>query len=134
MLSGAIYSQSAYIVPHFTRENPNERNSSSSDEEVEYLDNISVTFGVHGEWSFVLYSDGTFKSRDWYGYHGHYDTKYMKDITISSGTYYITQEGDARIVHFRFRNGKEKNGFLYYYNRGAELSYDRIRHKEIEDN
>ena len=125
-----IYAQSAYVVPNFTHENPNDLYKNSSSDE--RLENISATFGISGEWSVVLYSNGTFESRDWYGYHGHYDTNYMKDITTSSGTYYITRnENGARIAHFRFRNGKEKNGFLRYNNRGAELSYAGMTHREI---
>lgn len=134
LLNANIYAQfgSAYVVPNFTHENPNELYEKNNDSE-ERLANISATFGVDGEWSFVLYSDGTFESRDWYGYNGHYDTRYMKDITTSSGTYYITRnENGSRIVHFRFRNGREKNGFLRYKNRGAELSYSNITHSEIQ--
>lgn len=129
-LNLCAYAQSAYVVPNFTRENPDDLyRKSSSDER---LDNISATFGISGEWSFILYSNGTFESREWYGYNGRYDTRYMKDITTSSGTYYITMnENGARIVHFRFRNGKEKNGFLRYKNRGAELSFAGKTHSEI---
>ena len=132
MLNLDLIAQSAYVVPNIIPGSPKDyQETSSSDER---FDNISATFGLDGEWSFILYSDGTFRSRDWYGYHGHFDTNFMRDITTSSGTYYITRnEHGERIVHFRFRNGKEKTGSIRYTHHGeAKLSYAGKTHSEIQ--
>lgn len=101
--------------------------------------NISATYGFNGEWSFVFYSNGTFKSRVWYGKHGEYDTQYMKDIRdLGVGTYYIIRRQlDAsyaqHIVHLRFSNGREATGRLKYVKgaSGSSFEYDHKSHFQL---
>ena len=103
--------------------------NNSSEERLEY---ISLTVGYNGEWAFIFYPNGNFSSREWYGYNGRYDTRYMKDITTSNGTYYITRVNGHRRVYFKFKNGKEKTGTLTYDGNGAKLTYNNYVLREIQ--
>ena len=88
------------------------------------IQNISVTFGLNGNWTFRFYQTGSFECRTWYGQHGKWDTSYMRDFQTTSGTYYITKnQYGGVIVHLRFANGKNTTGSLLYKNGRAEFSY-----------
>ncbi len=99
------------------------------------IPNITVTFGLNGEWTFSFSSNGTFRSREWIGYHGRFDTQYMKNISTYSGTYYITEDSSGfKTIYLRYGNGNEKTAILSYNigNARAKLSFDGKTHSQID--
>lgn len=100
----------------------------------ERIGNIHAIFGVGGYWTFRFYQTGAFESRRWYGYHGLWDTHYMRDFKEETGTYYITknQYGGVR-VYLRYANGKNAIGYLYYKRGTVTFHYgsNTIRHSEL---
>lgn len=118
----------SYISVQFGSDSGSGYNSNSSDPIETRIPNISVTFGINGEWAFSFSSNGTFSSREWYGYHGLFDTRYIKEMSNYSGTYYITEKSNSgrKTIHLRYSNGKQKKATLRYKSTRAELYYESM--------